>query len=100
MADKIAYDLIKEVREEQKDIREDISSIKTILHVNTLSLQEHIEGVKTLKELHKQNAGRIEVLEEEKKIKEAVRKKFWALVAGSTAILSLIAAWAKVKGIL
>lgn len=100
MSDNIIQELLKEVRDEQKDIREDIGAIKQTLHINTLSLQEHIQGVNTLKELHKQNAVRIENLEKDKEIKLAIRKKFWTIVSGLTALLSLIAAWLKLKGYL
>lgn len=100
MSEKITYELIKEVREEQREMREDISSIKTTLQINTASLQDHIEGVKTLKELHRQNAMRIEKLEEEGKVNEAVKKKFVTYVGMLTTVLSLAAAWLKFKGII
>jgi methyl-accepting chemotaxis protein len=111
MSEKINYDLIKEIRSEVKDIKEDVSEIKTTMAVNTASLQEHISGVRTLKELHIQNAFRIEkleedreekaklisTLEEERKIKDAVIKKFKTIGSGLIALSGLVLAWLKLK---
>lgn len=94
------YDMVKDLRDDHKESKEEIALIKAnlmtmsfTLQKNTDSLDEHIEGVNTLRMLHEQNAERIERLEEPKKVKELIVKKvMWysaliTSVAGATAAI-------------
>lgn len=96
--DEVIYDLVKEVREEQRDMRADMAEINHTLRINTLSLQDHIEGVRTLKALHLQNAGRLDSLEAEKKFRQEFRIKVLKIVAAATTIIGLITAVVKYLG--
>lgn len=96
----IIYDLVKEVREEQKDIRSDISDIKQVLTVNTSSLQEHMRRTDVLEKLYYSQTERIDSLEEPKKLRELLLKRYVKVAAFLTATLTLAAAIAKWQGLL
>ena len=107
MADnKIIHDLLKEVRDDQKEARTENqehreTSIKhhadtnARLDIYNEQLKTHIEGVKTLKEMHKSNVERIEVLEEPAKALSTIKK--WAV--WTAGIAGAIVAVAKVIGL-
>lgn len=97
---KIVYDLVKEVREEQREIRNDINDIKHTLAVNTNSLQEHMRRTEVLEGLYYNHQSRISELEEPKKIREAILKRYIKVAGVITATLTVLAAWAKWKGLI
>jgi predicted ribonuclease toxin of YeeF-YezG toxin-antitoxin module len=94
----IIYDLVKEVREEQKDIRADISHIKQVLTLNTSSLQEHMRRTDVLEKLYYSQTERIDSLEEPRKLRELLFKRYVKVAAFLTTTLTLAAAIAKWKG--
>lgn len=101
MLDKeIIYDLVKEVREEQKDIRSDISDIKQVLTLNTASLQEHMRRTDVLEKMYFSQGERIDSLEEPKKLRELLLKRYVKIAAFLTATLTLAAAVAKWNGLI
>ena len=70
MDDKMVYDLLKEVRDEQREqgkslsrMEFDISNIKVDVKRNTDDLILHMAQTQTVKELHAQNEKRIELNE-------------------------------------
>lgn len=93
----IIYDLVKEVREEQKDIKNDISDIKQVLSVNTASLQEHMKRSDTLEKLYMSQQVRIDALEEPSRLRSALLKRFIKISGILTAIAGLIAAIMKIS---
>lgn len=122
----IIYDLVQEVRVDQKemhknliehkvvfqehlrqdeklyeelyDMKNNLSEINKILGKNTESLIQHIEGVNTLKALHVQNAERIARLEEPDKVKNYLRNKVIMYSGVIAAIAGAAAAIIKIFG--
>lgn len=89
----ILYDLIQEVREDQREANKTLSDIQVTMQRNTTSLEKHIEGVNTLKSLHFQNEQRIAKLEEPNKVIVFLRKKilFYAtFIAGAAGAVAAV----------
>lgn len=106
----IIYDLVKGIKSDQDDIKDDIVEIKSNLKVHSISLERyndllniHIAGVDTLKKLHLDNAKRIEMLEEPVKADAAVsdhHKKMWKLIFKiGSAVLAIGGLWVAWKGL-
>jgi chromosome segregation ATPase len=92
MADKndILYDILKELKQEHKELREDVSEIKDILSNNTASLVEHMKRTATLEEMWRQHQERLIRLEEPKKVMSFLYNKWTTLVAIITGIIALL----------
>lgn len=60
MDDKMIYDLLKEVRDEQRDQGKCLTRMEVDIKRNTEDLIDHMEQTKTVKDLHAQNEKRIE----------------------------------------
>jgi len=94
----IIYDLVKGMKDDQDEMKDDIMDIKSNVRIHAISLDRynnlldiHIAGVDTLKKLHLDNAKRIELLEEPYKINKMIYKKTLKVLAFLTAIGGLIA---------
>jgi len=103
MSDKIdmIYDLLKQDREEASDFRNEVreshkstgkrlTSLEVQSQTQNQQLKEHISGVNTLKDLHKQNADRInnnevKIVELEKPRVVFKTLKKWIIGAGAIA---------------
>jgi hypothetical protein len=96
----IIYDLVKEVREEQKLMKEDVSEIKQVLTLNTFSLQEHMRRTDVLEKLYYSQSNRLDTLEEPQKIRRVIAKKYVKVAGILATTLSLLAAIAKWSGLL
>lgn len=113
------FDLLKEMREDikgvsndQKNIREEIFEIKQTNLENHLNWVEHKRNTEALEKIVDQQGIRIEKLEEPVKVKQALtkseeeaiklaelkNKRIVMVISTVTAILSLLAAVAKLKG--
>lgn len=88
----ILYDLIKELKEGQKEIKEDIGAIKDTLHENTLSLKEHIRRTEILESIADNHKCRISKLETPSKIKEFLYGKTMKWAALISTILGIVIA--------
>jgi hypothetical protein len=97
----IIYDLVTDIKNDQNSIKEDIVDIKSNIHNHSVSLDRynellnvHIEGVRTLKQLHLDNVGRINVLEQplviEKAIQDHHKKIIGKAIRYSGLILTII----------
>lgn len=99
MADnKIIYELIKEVRDDQKELQKGTTEHRESLikwHTETNArldkyndqLEVHIEGVNTLKALHGLNVKRLEKLEESSKIRAFLGNKI-VKISGSVGVIA------------
>lgn len=95
----IIYDMVKDLKENQENIKDDVSDIKNNLQIHVISLERynellnvHISGVNTLKKLHLDNAKRIEMLEEPVRIKKIIYSRSIKIIAFLTAVIGLILA--------
>lgn len=90
------YDLLKEIREEQKIQSKDINGIKMDVNTNTEDLKYHIKRTDMLEELHMDNAKRIDILEKPAiSIKPTVKKKIAKVTAFATGFVAL--AWGTIR---
>ena len=89
--DDILYDILKELKQEHKELREDISEIKSTLSQNTASLVEHMKRTATLEDMWRQHQERLIRLEEPKKVMSFLYNKWTKLIAIVTGIVTLIA---------
>ena len=94
MAEKhdILYDILKELKQEHKELREDISEIKSILAENTSQLTVHMKRSDNLEKLWKHVEARVIKLEEPKKVMSFLYNKWIKLIAIVTGIVALVAA--------
>jgi hypothetical protein len=83
------------IKTDVEKIKFEMISISHTLRDNTESLREHIAGVNTLKELHLQNANRIEKLEQPSKAMEFIKGKIFLYTSIITAIAGAITAIVK-----
>lgn len=116
---KIVFDLLKEVREDQKQhgielakqstylekMDSDVKDLKTTVFKNTEDIAHHIKRTDILEKLHKDNESKIEqdqkrlnALEEPVKAKAWIKKNFINLASLLTAFSSLLALITKLKG--
>lgn len=122
--EKFLYDLLKEVREDQKQIKEDQSDLKTqlsehriifeqhlkadekmyqelcnissIMEKNTVSLQEHMRRTAILEDMYIASVKRIDRLEEPSKINDLLKSKVLAVASFITAVGGAIAVIIKI----
>ena len=118
----MVYELLKEVRDEQREQGKCLSRMEVDVKRNTDDLIVHMEQTKTVKDLHAQNekrieynekflygdkennkdddgiVGRVTKLEEPDKVKAYLRKKYmkWAAVVGTT--IGIVAGLGKIFG--
>ena len=109
---KIILDLLKEVREDQKEhskelykqsaylqsMDSDVKELKITVSKNTEDIAHHIRRTDLLQELHSENQERIEKSEARlEKLEEPVKAKEWiknhavAIITAAAAIASIIA---------
>lgn len=86
-------DEFKEIKQELKEIRQEQARTNEILARNTASLEIHIEGVNTLRELHQQNVDRIKPIEQHIEFQRSLAKLF---VKGITWVLGILASTAAI----
>jgi len=86
---------VSEIKGDVDKIKFELVSVSQTLRDNTKSLQEHIAGVNTLKDLHLQNAKRIELLEQPNRAMEFLKSRLVFYSAIVTAISGIIAAIVK-----
>ena len=93
----IIYDLVKGMKEDQVNIKEDIVDIKSNIRIHAISLDRynellniHIAGVDTLKQLHIDNEQRIAMLEEPVKVNKAIVKKAVKVAGFILTVLSIL----------
>lgn len=120
MDEKIIYDLLKEVRADQKRHSEelakqssyldkmdrDLERLKDVTEKNTKDIEEHIRRTDLLEDLHKLNEGKIElnnqrlaILEEPVKAKAWIKKNLLSLSSTAAALSAIAALIAKIKGL-
>lgn len=74
-------DFRKEVKEDNEAIQERLSDIEKLDIVQNHQLAEHIRRTNLLEQLHRDNATRIELLEEPKKVRATIIK--WVIGVGA-----------------
>ena len=111
---KIVYDLLKEVREDQKKHGEELAkqsvwleSIKQDVQTNTSDLSEHIkrtqlneDQIDILKKMQESTEKRIVILEEPSKVSNYLYKKWVKYLAILSAIATIVAVFLRSKGVI
>jgi len=94
----IIYDLVQEVREDQKETNKVLYSIHTTMERNTSSLEQHMLRTATLEKMWEEHKNRLEVLEEPTKVKKFLQSKIVFYSSIITGIAGVIAAIMKIIG--
>ena len=112
MDNQIMYDLLREVREDQKKHGEELAKqsvwliyIQKDVQINTDDLSEHIkrtqlneDQIKILKDMSENINKRVEVLEEPNKVKDFLYKRSTKYFAIITSIVTVVGYFGKMKG--
>lgn len=100
------FELMQEIREEQKEQGKTLTKLEVTfakmegsVEKNTEDLEYHIKRTDILEELHRDNAKRIERLEQPLSVSELLKKTV-TIAAGIGVIASLIYTIMKIAGIL
>jgi predicted transcriptional regulator len=98
------YDLVKEIREEQKEQSKTMSQLEvsfvrmeSLVETNTEDLKYHIKRTDILEDLHKDNAKRIEKLEAPISVRDLTKISI-TVISGIGVIASLVYTVLKIFG--
>lgn len=102
----IIFDLLKEVREEQKEQSKELASqskclikMEASIERNTDDLKNHIKRTEQNEQMIELNIKRIEKLEEPERIKNWIKNKYLFIGSFIATLLSITALISKIKGL-